>query len=66
MKRFLLFTGDDFYPLGGWKDFKGDFNTESEAIHHLIDFSNSYDWWHIIDTQDEMKIIQSNLNVISS
>jgi hypothetical protein len=31
MKRFLLFCFDDYYPLGGWNDFKGSFATLDEA-----------------------------------
>lgn len=31
MKRFLLFIYDHYYPGGGWSDFVGDFDTESEA-----------------------------------
>jgi glyoxylase-like metal-dependent hydrolase (beta-lactamase superfamily II) len=53
MKRYLLFTGDTFYPGGGMKDFRGDFNTIDEAF----DFSASdkvgaWDWYEIYDTHE--------------
>ena len=35
MKRFLLFYGEQSNPLGGIHDFKGDFNTQQEAIAYL-------------------------------
>lgn len=29
MKRFWLFAGDTYYPLGGMNDFKADFDKEN-------------------------------------
>lgn len=48
MKRFLLFYGDYYYPLGGWKDFKGSFGTLQDAK----DKACVCDWLHIIDMED--------------
>lgn len=31
MKRFLLFTFDEYYPSGGWADFVDSFETIEEA-----------------------------------
>jgi hypothetical protein len=46
MKPYLLFAGDDYYPCGGWQDYKGDFNSESEAMEYL---ANAHcGWWHIV------------------
>ena len=49
MKRFLVFAGDNWYPFGGWKDFKESFDTLHEAQNYLMD-SSSYDWYHIVDS----------------
>ena len=49
MKRFLLFTGDDYYPEGGWGDFGGDFDTIEEikrTEQYIVD-----DWNEIVDTK---------------
>lgn len=31
MKRFLLFEFNDYYPIGGWNDFVGSFDSIEEA-----------------------------------
>ncbi len=31
MKRYLLFCFDDFYPCGGWNDFREAFSTPQDA-----------------------------------
>lgn len=35
MKRFLLFAGDIYYPVGGWNDFVGAFDSAEEAVNSL-------------------------------
>lgn len=52
MKRFLLFSGDEYYPVGGWEDFKGSFDTKEEAEEFLSQQEVKYDWNQIIDTAD--------------
>ena len=51
MKRYLLFSGDQHYPLGGWEDFQGSFDTPSEAIAAVVAKHSSHDWWEIVDTE---------------
>jgi hypothetical protein len=34
VKDFALFAGEDYYPNGGWGDFKGVFETEDLAKEH--------------------------------
>ena len=56
MERFLLFAGDEYYPAGGWDDFRGSFKTVEEAEKKADKptdrewANNSYDWWHIVDS----------------
>ena len=50
MKRFLLFAGDEYYPLGGWHDFKGDFETLEDAQTWFLKVVLRYDWAHVYDT----------------
>ena len=33
IKRFLVFTYDEYYPTGGWNDFRGSFETEQEIFN---------------------------------
>lgn len=32
LKAYLVFAGDDYYPAGGWDDFKADVDTYKEAV----------------------------------
>jgi hypothetical protein len=61
MKRYWLFAGREFYPLGGMKDFKGDFDSYFDAATHAVkildepDISNSLPgWYHIWDSANEI------------
>lgn len=49
MKRYIVFAGSDYYPGGGWGDFRGDFDTLEEA-RALIKTLLDYDWQQIVDT----------------
>lgn len=44
---FALFAGIDFYPLGGWNDYKGTYDTQLEAFRRCMNMV--CDWWHIVD-----------------
>lgn len=48
MPRYLLFGGDNYYPQGGWNDFKGGFESERDALREAAGWG--WDWWHILDT----------------
>lgn len=49
-KRYLLFFGNDYYPLGGWEDFYGAFNTIQEAKESNWDLK-CLSWGHIVDIE---------------
>ena len=55
MKRYLLFAGDQYYPRGGWSDFRDSFDSLEEAFIHgrQKDISGSkwFDWCHVVDTE---------------
>lgn len=53
MKRYLVFSGEDYYPLGGWKDVAGDHARRLNALAHarsLVTKPEGHDWAHVIDT----------------
>jgi hypothetical protein len=52
---FLLFIGYNYYPSGGWHDYKGSFHTLDEAEAAVPDWDDA-DWYHIV--LDE-KIVES-------
>lgn len=60
MKRFLLFYGDTYYPLGGMKDFRGSFDSVDAAKFELIGICP--DWAHIWDTQLDTAICFARRN----
>ena len=47
MKQYLAFAGDQYYPSGGMKDFKGDFDTlkEAQVAAGYLD-----EWQHVYDS----------------
>lgn len=51
MKRYLLFTYNFYYPEGGWKDFRGSFDTKKEA--HIFMKTDEYqlDYYNLVDIQ---------------
>lgn len=54
MKRYLLFIGYNYYPCGGWSDFKETFNTLLECEEYLCILKANErckDWFQIVDTQ---------------
>lgn len=44
---FLIFAGDDYYPLGGWRDYKGDAPTLESAMETVNNMA-SIEWWQIV------------------
>ena len=55
MKRFLVFSGDHYYPSGGWKDFRGSYAILEEAKAS----EPGGDWAHIIDTESGLVVAVS-------
>ncbi len=52
LKRFLLFVGDQYYPGGGWDDFRDSFDSLPDALIACADImtQEARDWWHIVDS----------------
>lgn len=50
MKRFALFSGEVYYPRGGWSDFFASFDTKEEALACAA--TQRADWWQIVDLQE--------------
>jgi len=51
----LLFAGDNYYPVGGWNDFRGQFQSETDALAAVA--KGDWDWWHLVDPQT-LKIVR--------
>lgn len=56
MKRFMLFSGEEYNSRGGMNDFKGSFDTLEDAINKGSYLRSkpkgrgSEDWFHVYDT----------------
>lgn len=55
--RYLAFAGDQYYPSGGWRDYRGQFATIEDAIAEVA----GKDWWHIVDTA-HMNVVRTGGN----
>lgn len=49
--RYVVFTGDTYYPIGGWYDNHSIFSTLEEAKEYIKQFTSKADWWHLVDLQ---------------
>ena len=51
MARYLLFSGDEYYPRGGMNDLVKGFDNKSDLMKFLIEKPSEYrnDWWHVAD-----------------
>lgn len=45
IKRYAVFSGDRFYPSGGWYDYRSSYDTLDEAV----EAQTSGDWRHVVD-----------------
>jgi len=58
MKQYLLFLGENYYPHGGWKDLRGEFDSIQVAKQFVADNPTFDDnghkakvsWAQIVDT----------------
>lgn len=48
MKDYLVFLGDNYYPQGGWGDFKGSFDLLEESLNYIKSQKISYSWAHVV------------------
>ena len=51
MNRYLLFSGEAYYPGGGAEDFRGSYATMVECMQSDGVFSWPADWWNVLDTR---------------
>ena len=62
-RRFCIFGGRDYYPLGGWHDFRLSRDTLQDAVRAaeelLTGDAASIDWWQIFDMDQRQVIAQS-------
>lgn len=63
MKRFLLFSGCEYYPAGGMDDFNDDFDDLEDAVNAaeaiILDKNNYSPWVHVYDTESKKEVYSS-------
>lgn len=62
MKRYVLFTGDNYYPSGGFYDFNGAYEILEDAKSAGLEFfEKSYSgWWHVLDLELGVVVARHN------
>lgn len=55
---FLLFTGMEYYPGGGWRDYRGRFPSIAAVRCFLYDMREDSDdvWYHIVDLAERVVV----------
>lgn len=48
--KYYVFMGFDYYPLGGWDDFKGEFESGVEALKYIagLEYGSREEWAQIV------------------
>lgn len=49
--RYLVFAGEDFYPSGGWSDFRGAFDTLEEAMASAQELKRTVGWVEVVSLE---------------
>jgi hypothetical protein len=58
LKRFLVFSGDKYYPAGGWLDLMNSFDTEDAAVGYARGLaSDALVWSHVVDSHSEWTMV---------
>lgn len=50
---YLVFVWDNYYPSGGWRDFKGTFYSLEDAFQCVL--SESGDWYQIVENNEVIR-----------
>lgn len=62
VKRYWLFSGETYYALGGLNDLHMTSNDLDDLVDHAEEqalTSRFFDWWHILDTQENVVVAES-------
>jgi len=65
MKNFLVFTGFNYYPSGGWNDFWASFDTYEEALAELKKEPRNRDWFQIVDMENTRVTTRSRWDILN-
>ncbi len=62
-RRFCVFAGADYYPSGGWHDFRASRDTLEQAVQAaeklMEDEFLQYSWWQVFDMDQRRIVAQS-------
>lgn len=60
MKKYLVFSGERYYPLGGIDDFDNSFSNMDEAIDYCVkSYLEDYGRWFQIVDYNTLKVLKS-------
>lgn len=62
IKRYLIFSGDAYYPSGGWEDFDTSFDDLDEVANYIKKFKGEhFKWCHVYDTNTNTYVSKEEL-----
>jgi hypothetical protein len=56
MKDYLVFSGENYYPCGGWEDFRSDFDSLEEGLNYIKSQRPQYNWAHVVYKNKIIKV----------
>lgn len=64
IKRYMVFSGMNYYSRGGMGDFRGSSDDLQEALllakdKVMIEFVENPDWWEVYDTHEGSSVSRS-------
>lgn len=57
MKRYLVFSGSQYYPSGGWEDFINDYDNLQEAETKAKSEAGVCQWAQVVDTLTKTMVV---------
>lgn len=51
--RYIVFAGNEYYPQGGWHDYKGKRYSYEQALELATKVAFNNDWVQIVDLEEE-------------
>jgi hypothetical protein len=62
----LVFTGEEYYPGGGWSDFQGTADSIDAARAKVESVMGNDDWYHIVDASSLKIVEEGSINDVTT
>lgn len=58
MNRYLVFSGDNYEPYGGWSDFVASYSSFNDACEKARSLKNPFTWIEVVDVETETVVFE--------